>query len=48
MKKTQVYEWHKRSDDGSASVSDDLRCGLETFFDAQGLVRYEFITEGRL
>jgi hypothetical protein len=28
MKKTQVYEWHKRFDDGSASVSDDSRCGL--------------------
>jgi hypothetical protein len=41
LKKTQVYKWHER-------FNDNLHCGLEVFFDAQGLIYYEFIPEGHI
>jgi hypothetical protein len=44
MKKMQIYEWHKRFCVDHASFNNDPCCG---FFDAQGLVRYQFIPEGR-
>jgi hypothetical protein len=29
VKKTQVYEWHKRYRDGRVSANDDPRCGQQ-------------------
>jgi hypothetical protein len=46
VKKTQVYKCYRRFLDTHMSVSDDPRCRLEVFFDAQDLVRCEFIPEG--
>jgi hypothetical protein len=43
MEKTQIYEWHKRFCVDHVSFNNDPCCG---FFDAQGLVRYQFIPEG--
>jgi hypothetical protein len=43
MKKTLVYRWHKC---GHVSV-DDRCCWRLKMANAQGLIRYEFIPEGR-
>jgi hypothetical protein len=42
MKKTQVCGWHKRFRDGRVSVTSIRAAG-----DAECVVRYEFILEGR-
>jgi hypothetical protein len=38
---------YKHFRDGRVTVNVDARCELGLFFDAQGLVHYEFMPEGR-
>jgi hypothetical protein len=43
MKKSSVFEWHKRFKNGREDVKDDKRTGLQKLTGQMQIVHFEFL-----